>query len=88
MNARALGNSLAVSLVTWGHETDRKGKDMGFFSGLFSVLTLFSGGRSSSGSSSRKVYGKGSKRTYATKPKSKNPNSKRSTGNTSRYKRF
>jgi hypothetical protein len=35
-----------------------------------------------------KVYGKGARRTFATYPKRPNPNSRRSTGNTSRYKRF
>ena len=49
------------------------------------IFSLFSGKSSSKGS---KVYGKNAKRTYATSPKRANPNSKRSTGNTSRYKRF
>ncbi len=51
--------------------------------GLFSLFS----GRKSSGRSA-KVYGKNAKRTFAPYPKRPNPNSNRSLGNTSRYKRF
>lgn len=51
--------------------------------GLFSFFF----GRKSSGRSLA-VYGKNAKRTFAPYPKRPNPNSNRSLGNTSRYKRF
>lgn len=52
--------------------------------GLFSFLFGGSGGKSKSG----RVFGSGAKRSFAPYPKAKNPFSRRSTGNTSRYKRF
>lgn len=52
---------------------------MGFFS-------FFFGGKS--GGKSGKVYGKGARRTFAPYPKRPSPSSNRTTGNTSRYKRF
>lgn len=41
-----------------------------------------------SGNKSKPVYGRNAKRKFAPYPKRPNPNSNRSTGNTSRYRRF
>ena len=48
------------------------------------IFSFFSSNRSKG----NKVYGKNAKRTFAPHQKRPNPNSNRSTGNTSRYKRF
>jgi hypothetical protein len=71
---RSLQSGLAYSALGWRN-------DMGLFSSLFR----------SSGSGKTKttpVYGKNANRTYAPRQKQKDPNSNRSTDNTSRYKRF